>query len=209
MTDTLLQSTALLPVIKHTSRFTEHFDLVPPATAFEPFALDASEYDVKSQRSMSISASRPFTFAKPVRMHSSPAITTSAAELSSSFPKVPSTRSPDPSYQISGGCPNDNSEIPLVAETSHFSQATAASNQQQAAPRKAPQPQQPQSVSLLYKDYASSSTSFNRADIMIKRLCNWLVFLKLVTGWIDEVVKITGSSAFKKQKKEHPELYGK
>ncbi|ORZ05209.1 hypothetical protein BCR42DRAFT_428389 [Absidia repens] len=43
--------------------------------------------------------------------------------------------------------------------------------------------------------------------MMIKRLSNWLVFLKLATGWLVEIQKMMASSAFKRLKKDHPERY--
>ncbi|KAI8328100.1 hypothetical protein BC941DRAFT_234967 [Chlamydoabsidia padenii] len=215
MTDSFSQPAAIK---RHTSRFTEHFDLIPPATAFEPFILDTNSInlDIKSLRSLNISASTPFTIAKPVRMHSSPAITTNATDplntggissSSSSSSTTTTTRSPDSNYLVSNSCfgesipgNNDNGLTP-IADLPTLVGSTSTSVTARKTPQQPP-------VSLLYKDYASSSsTSFNRADMMIKRLCNWLVFLKLVTGWMDEIVNMTGSSAFKKQKKEHPELY--
>ncbi|KAI8096561.1 uncharacterized protein BX664DRAFT_355910 [Halteromyces radiatus] len=164
--------------VKHTSRFTEHFDIIFPPTSFEPFILtDSKEHGKIQQRSMSISAAtRPSPFSPPVRMRSSPAITTVPIDISTTLDDN-----------------NDNKKIPaLNPSTSHKHNI----KQQQ---------QQQQQVALLYKDYASSTT--NRADIMIKRLSNWIVFLKLASGWLDEIVKMTGSSTFKKQKKENPELY--
>ncbi|CAO3593572.1 unnamed protein product [Absidia cylindrospora] len=199
---------ASLTTVKHASRFTEHFDIVLPPAAFDLFILgNETGQPQQQQRSMSISASRPSVFAKPVRMHSSPAITTSS---SSSMDDKQPVATPDSihAFTTNGNEDTNNSSqlntpsvLPPTSNSTPFQGPVPSKQQQQ-------QQQQQQSIALLYKDYAASSTnSLNRADMMIKRLSNWLVFLKLATGWLVEIQKMMASSAFKRLKKDHPERY--
>ncbi|CAO3633455.1 unnamed protein product [Cunninghamella blakesleeana] len=209
--------TDIITPIKQTSRFKEHFDILLPTTTLQN-VLDIEEDSILANdkpRSMSISplSNKTPLFSKPppLRMHSSPDMLTLKTNNSNN--------------NNNNNINNNQSTITLSHQPSNINMNNQHHNDQQEQEKenqihssstpKVPLPTTPKKpinvAAVQYKGYISSngnSNSLNRADIMIKRLSNWVVILKLTSGWLDEIEKWTSSTTFKKQKKENPDLYG-
>ncbi|KAI8061069.1 hypothetical protein BC940DRAFT_370890 [Gongronella butleri] len=202
--------------VKLMSRFTEHFDIVLTPDQLQPFLHKHGAHD-QSQDQQANASSVPMALSsstpgppRPMRMNSTPAMMLNNNASTGFLPSSPKMAADQRTIATMG--PSSKSPPqPLVPPP--LPSSTSTSNGAHHDPtgleisRKKMLEQQRQQIAVFLPDYKPSAGIFYRGDHMVKRLSNWLILLKLASGWTDEISRLLSTAYYKKMKKERHDVY--